>query len=322
MLVLLNSKIGILLINLGTPDTPAVADVRKYLNEFLSDPRVIELPLILRWLLLKVIILPFRSKKSAAAYNAIWQDGGSPLLINSIAMKTQLQILLGSQYKVALGMRYGSPNIASAITELEREGLTQISIVPLFPQYASAVSGSALQEAIQIYAKNKIITPFKIISEFFDHPEYIKSLANSIQPYLHDNHEFLLMSYHGLPEHQLINPGISCYRTKCLQTSNLLATALGLPATKWGASFQSRLGKLPWIKPYTDEVLIELRERGINNLLVCCPSFTVDCLETLEEIGIRAKKQWQQLGGAKLELIPCLNDHPDWINALKIIALH
>lgn len=318
----LSNKIGVLLINLGTPDTPKVADVRKYLREFLFDPRVIELPLVFRWLLLKLFILPFRSKKSALAYNSIWQDDGSPLLINSLAMQTQLQKLLGNEYKVVLGMRYGTPNITTAIAELERENLKQVVIVPLFPQYASAVSGSALQEAIQIYAKNKVIMPFKIISEFFDHPEYIKSLTNSIQPYLHSDYEFLLMSYHGLPERQLINPGISCYRTKCLQTSNLLAARLELTAEKWGVSFQSRLGKLPWIKPYTDEVLIELRERGINNLLVCCPSFTADCLETLEEIGIRARKQWQELGGSKFELIPCLNDHPDWINALKIIALY
>jgi ferrochelatase len=322
VLAQLSSKVGVLLINLGTPDSPSITDVRKYLQEFLSDPRVIELPSILRWLLLKLIILPFRSKKSAEAYHAIWQDEGSPLFINSHKIQNNLQMLLGNEYKVVLGMRYGKPNIAQAIDELDREDIQRVAIVPLFPQYASAVSGSALQEVLDVYAKKKVITPFKIICEFFDHPEYIKSLANSVRPYLLDDHEFLLMSYHGLPERQLINPGINCYRTKCLQTSNLLAAALNLPAGQWGVSFQSRLGKLPWIKPYTEEFLLELRARGINNLLVCCPSFVADCLETLEEIGIRAKKQWQQLGGGKFELIPCLNSQPDWISALKTIALH
>lgn len=320
--MLLNNKIGILLINLGTPDSPSVPDVRRYLREFLSDPRVIELPSILRRLLLELIILPFRSKKSAEAYKSIWQANGSPLLINSVAIRDQLQALLGDEYKVALGMRYGTPNIVTAITELDRFESEQVIIIPLFPQYASAVSGSALQEAIQVYAKRKVITPFRIISEFFEHPEYIKSLANSIQPYLRTDYDFLLMSYHGLPERQLINPGISCYRTKCLETSNLLAAALKLPEEKWCVSFQSRLGKLPWIKPYTEEILIKLRERGVNNLLVCCPSFVADCLETLEEIGIRAARQWKQLGGSKFELIPCLNSSPDWINVLKAIALH
>ncbi len=326
MLVLLNNnvskKIGVLLINLGTPDSPSVKDVRKYLREFLYDPRVIELPSFLRWLLLKLVILPFRTRKSSEAYKAIWEKEGSPLLINSLKIQTQLQELLGNTYKVVLGMRYGTQNIATAISQLETEDLQQISIVPLFPQYASAVSGSALQNVLEIYAKNKVIIPFKVISDFYYHPEYIKSLANSIRPYLTADYEFLLMSYHGLPERQLINPGISCYKTKCLQTSDLLATALELPEKKWSASFQSRLGRLPWIQPYTDEVLVELRERGISNLLICCPSFVADCLETLEEIGIRAKEQWQQLGGNKFELIPCLNAHPDWIKALKVIALH
>lgn len=319
----LSNKTGILLINLGTPNSPSVADVRRYLREFLYDPRVIELPTILRWLLLNLIILPFRAKKSAEAYKSIWQDGGSPLLVNSLAIQYQLQTLLGDQYKVVLGMRYGTPNIATAIKELQQlESVKSISIVPLFPQYASAVSGSALQKVLQILAKDKVIMPFRIISDFFMRPEYIKALANSVQPYLDQNHDFLLMSYHGLPERQLINPGISCYRTQCLQTSNLLASELKLPDDKWSVSFQSRLGKLPWIKPYTEDVLVELRERGISNLLVCCPSFVADCLETLEEIGIRAKEQWKQLGGSKLELITCLNTHPDWINALKTIALH
>jgi ferrochelatase len=318
----LSNKTGILLINLGTPDSPSVSDVRKYLREFLSDPRVIEIPTILRWLLLRLIILPFRSKKSAEAYETIWQSDGSPLFVNSSKIQERLQSLLGNEYKVVLGMRYGTFNIATAIAELEREDIKRVAVVPLFPQYASAVSGSALQEVLDIYAKRKVITPFKIICEFFDHPEYIQSLANSVQPYIQEDHEFLLMSYHGLPERQLINPGISCYRTKCLQTSSLLAKSLNLHEDKWGVSFQSRLGKLPWIRPYTDEFLLELRERGVNNLSVCCPSFVADCLETLEEIGIRAKQQWQELGGKKFELIPCLNSHPDWIRALKTIALH
>lgn len=317
----MGSRTGILLINLGTPSDPSTRSVRKYLREFLFDPRVIELPAFFRWLLLRLIILPFRSSKSAKAYQAIWMDNGSPLLINSLKIQQQLQETLGDAYHVELGMRYGDKNIKDAIQNLKLADVNNIIVVPLFPQYASAVTGSALQKVLQLIAKDKVIDSMKIVSNFFIHEAYIKALAVSIRPYISKPYDFLLMSYHGLPERQMINPGISCYKSQCLQTSKLLAAQLQIPEDKWDVSFQSRLGRLPWIKPYTDEMLIELRQRGISKLVICCPSFIADCLETLEEIGIRAKEQWLHLGGSDLELIPCLNASPQWIDALKIIAL-
>lgn len=308
---------GILLINLGTPDDPSVASVRKYLKQFLSDPRVVELPAILRWLLLRLVILPRRAPLSASAYKSIWQSNGSPLLIHSLALRAALQQSLGANYTIALGMRYGKPSIADAVDELQMAGVDNLIVLPLFPQYASAANGSALEQTLKILAKSKVIVPFTVISDFFKDANYVEALSSSIQPYLLQEYDFLLMSYHGLPEKQLINPGISCYRTRCMRTSKLVADHLSLPETKWAVSFQSRLGRIPWIKPYTDQMLHELRERGISKLLVVCPSFVVDCLETLEEIGIRAKEQWLQMGGESLQLIPCLNAQEQWINALK-----
>lgn len=317
----MHKRTGILLINLGTPSQPSVKAVRAYLKEFLSDPRVIEIPYVFRWLLLRLFILPFRSSKSTAAYSEIWQEGGSPLLVNSLQLQKELQLALGANYQVELGMRYGQPKLHEAFLALQHHDIENIIVIPLFPQYSSAVSGSALQLVFELAAKFKVMSNMKVISNFFKHEIYIDSLAASLKPYLQQPYDYLLMSYHGLPERQMINPGISCYRTQCVQTSSFLAEKLGLADNHWSVSFQSRLGKLPWIKPYTDEVLVELRQKGVTKLLVCCPSFVVDCLETLEEIGIRARQQWLQLGGTSLELIPCLNAAPHWVQALKTIVL-
>lgn len=316
----LNSLTGVLLINLGTPADPSIKAVRKYLTQFLSDPRVVELPYILRKLLLHVVILPFRSKKSAHAYASIWQQAGSPLLINSLAMCTALQQSLGSDYKVVLGMRYGAPSIQDALNELLQASISRLIILPLFPQYASAANGSALQQTLQFIAARKEILPFTVINDFYKDPGYIQACAANIQPYLKDTDAYVLMSYHGLPERQLINPGENCYKTKCFTTAALIADQLALAQDKWGVSFQSRLGKLPWIKPYTEDMLIELRSKGIDNLLVTCPSFVADCLETLEEIGLRAQQQWLTLGGTKFTFVPSLNANATWIKALQAMV--
>jgi len=319
----LNNPIGVLLLNLGTPDNCSVTAVAKYLNQFLSDPRVIELPAILRWLLVKFIIVPFRSAKSAHAYREIWQADGSPLLINSELLRTVLAEKLNSDdnknYIVTLGMRYGKPDINTALRQLEKLAVEKIIVIPLFPQYSSAATGSALEQVLQIIAKFKVIPEIAVITAYFQNADFIQALTNSIQPYITSDFEYLLMSYHGLPERQMLHSG--CYKTQCLQTSNLVAKSLNLAESAWGYSFQSRLGRLPWIRPYTDEVLIELRQRGIKNLVICCPSFVVDCLETLEEIGMRALQQWQVLGGQTLTLVPCLNAQPSWVNALEAMVL-
>jgi ferrochelatase len=313
----LSNRTGVLLLNLGTPDNPRPGAVARYLRQFLTDPRVIELPSLLRSLLVNCIIIPTRSRKSAHAYQQIWQQDGSPLLINSQLICKQLAQELGANYLVQLGMRYGSPSIANALQVLQAANVQEIVVLPLFPQYSSAASGSALQETLQCIAKLKVIPKVRVVTEFYQDPRYIQALAQSIKPHITYDYDYLLMSYHGLPERQMLHS--SCYRDQCLQTSNLLAAELGLPAAKWSLSFQSRLGRLPWIQPYTDEVLQQLSARGVRKLVICCPSFVADCLETLEEIGMRARTQWQQLGGTDLRLVPCLNADPVWITTLKNI---
>lgn len=331
----LNKRTGILLLNLGTPGSCEVTDVRAYLRQFLNDPRVIELPNPWRWLLVNGWIVPFRAKKSAAAYAKIWQPEGSPLLINSILLKQNLQRKLGSDYIISLGMTYGNPSIKSAISELLDAKVHKILVMPLFPQYASSSSGAALEQMFNILAKVKVIPSIEVKPEFYQESNFIEALSVSIKPYLKTDFDFLLMSYHGLPERQMQHqtcdlnqpcPGITkqnqnCYRAQCYQTSRLLAKNLNLADNKWGVSFQSRLGRLPWIKPYTDQYLIELRERNVKNLVVCCPSFVADCLETLEEIGIRAAEQWHSLGGESLKLVPALNAQDKWIESLAKILI-
>ncbi|HSX20433.1 MAG TPA: ferrochelatase [Gammaproteobacteria bacterium] len=312
--------IGVLLINLGTPTAAEPKAVRKYLRQFLFDPRVIELPTLLRWALVNLLIVPMRSKKSAHAYASIWQAEGSPLLINTQRLAIALQNALGTGYAVTIGMRYGQPSIKHAIKKLYATGISKLLVVPLFPQYCSATNGSALEQSLKIIARAKEIVPSIFIRDFDEEFAYVQALATTVRPFLATQHDFILMSYHGLPERQLINPGISCYKTKCMRNAAQIADQLQLPLNKWAVSFQSRLGKLPWIKPYTDQMLIDLRAKGVKNLLVVCPSFIVDCLETLEEIGIRAKQQWLDLGGTSLQLIPCLNAQPHWVASLESIV--
>lgn len=299
------NKIGILLINLGTPQSYSVRDVRSYLREFLGDYRVINLPAIIRWPLVNLVITPFRAPKSAEAYKSIWTPQGSPLLVNSLAISNKTQEYLGDKYIVSLGMRYGKPSINTALASMY--GVKKIIIIPLFPQYSSAATGSAIEYTKKILAKWRIIPDIEIKRDFHDSPDFIAALAEINRP---EPDNFLLMSYHGLPEK---HPDSKLYKEQCYRTSELLAAKLNLHQGQWEVSFQSRLGKTPWIKPYTDEMLKELRAKGINNINICCPSFVADCLETLEEIGIQAKKQWQQLGGSNFKLLPCLNSNSKFI---------
>lgn len=323
-------KKGILLINLGTPDKPDKKSVRRYLREFLNDPRVIDLPFVARWLLLHLIILPFRPKQSAAAYQKIWTDLGSPLLVHGNELKNALALKLGENYEVDLGMRYGNPSIEAAFHKLKN--CYEIIILPLFPQYSSAATGSAIEESIKLIAKKWNIPQITIINSFYNHPEFISTYAEIIKENTENN--FILFSYHGLPERHInksqcnakcdrINScpkidenNIFCYRAQCYTTSDLLAKSLNLKKNQYKTSFQSRLGRTPWIKPYTDLILSELIHQGVRNLSVVCPSFIADCLETIEEMGIRAREDWQALGGDNFKLIPCLNSHPSWVTAV------
>jgi ferrochelatase len=326
-------KRGLLLINLGTPNSTEIADVSRYLRVFLTDKRVIDIPALIRYLLVYVLIVPFRSKKSAHAYKAIWTEQGSPLLLHSQNLVNHLQKTMGAEYKIALGMRYGNPSITNALNDLK--GCKSITILPLYPQYSSSATGSSIDEVMRIISTYEVIPSLNIIRDFYHHPAYISTQAQIIKMHLPE-HDHLLFSYHGIPERQIhkagceqvcaeVCPPISennqgCYKAQCHQTTQLLAKELKLNPNQYSTAFQSRLGKTPWIKPYTEEILAELAAKGIKNLVISCPSFVADCLETLEEIGIRARTQWQKLGGEQFTMIPCLNDTPQWITAITSIV--
>jgi protoporphyrin/coproporphyrin ferrochelatase len=319
-------KKGILLINLGTPHQPDTHHVRQYLGEFLMDPFVIDIPYLLRLILVKGIILRTRPKQSAHAYQKIWTDEGSPLLIHSKKLTQKLRESLDENYVVALGMRYANPSIESVITPLLE--CDSIHIIPLFPQYSTATTQSAIEKAQKELKKKNYNGRLIITQDFYHHPAFINGLAQTIiENKQEDAH--LLFSYHGLPVKQINKtarcknvcnrqdacPNVSadnhnCYRAQCYATTEGVAKTLGIDISNYSVSFQSRLGKLPWIQPYTTEMLDVLAKKGIKKLDVVCPSFFVDCLETLEEIGIQAKEQWIESGGTDLRLIPCLNDHP------------
>ncbi|MCH9716380.1 MAG: ferrochelatase [Gammaproteobacteria bacterium] len=327
-------KKGLLLIQLGTPEASTPSSVRQYLRLFLSDKRVITLPAPLRYLLLYCIILPTRSKRSAKAYQAIWTDKGSPLRVLTHKLSNQLQNKLSTTHHVATGMRYGEPSLEKALDSLAH--CDEITILPLYPQYASSTTGSSI-EAVFKYFKNKPIFPtLHIIRDFYAHPAFVKAQSMQIMPYIKKSFDHCLFSYHGLPVQHIkatgcnavcdnacpepSNTNSACYRAQCFETSRLLANYLDLKPNQYTTAFQSRLGKTPWIEPYTDKILEQLAKAGVKDLLIACPSFVTDCLETLEEIGIEAEKNWQTLGGKTLTLIPCLNDEPHWVDALVEIT--
>lgn len=327
---------GILLINLGTPNAPTTTAVRQYLREFLKDPYVIDINPIGRWLLVNFIIAPFRSPKSAKAYREVWMEEGSPLLVYSEQLQDKLHLTLANDIDVVLGMRYGNPSIESAVQKLRDHD--HIIVIPLYPQYANASSKTAIEAVCIAFDKHHPSANITFLPSFYDHPEYIKATAAVAQEALSDfQFDHLLMSYHGLPVRQLpcahdtvrqcvsqeqVCPDVSdqyplCYRAHCYATSRELAAALSLSDDQWSVSFQSRLGRTPWIKPYTDFHIPILLEQGIKRLAVISPSFVADCLETVEEIGIRLRQQFMAGGGKSFCLIPSLNDHDVWVEALQ-----
>ena len=311
--------IGILLINLGTPDAPTVNAVRRYLREFLTDPRVVNLSFLPRWLLVNVIIAPFRAYSSAKLYKSIWQAAGSPLLLNSQKLQNKISQQLGGGYVVELGMRYGAPSIKQALKNLMQHNCRKIIVLPLFPQYSNAATGSAIAKTLFELQQYWHIPEIKVYKDFYDRPEYIYSLSNSTKKSLHKiKFDHLLFSYHGLPANA---DGAEYYRVQCYATTRLVAAELGLAAKQYGTAFQSRLGRLPWITPYMELVLEELAKSGVKNLAVVCPSFVADCLETIEEIGIKARNRWQELGGDNFHLVPCLNDTATWVNNITKLFL-
>ena len=330
-------KTGCLLVNLGTPDEPTPSAVRRYLREFLGDPRVLTLPAPIRWLLLNLVILPTRPRRTAAAYRAIWTRQGSPLRVHSEALRDGVATALGEDFRVELAMRYGKPSIASALAALERAGVERVVVLPLFPQYASSVTASAAAEVTRVLQAASDPPLLEILGAFYDEPEFVSCWAAlAREPLVDFGPDHVLFSFHGLPENQirasdrtrghcLAKPDCCsasgadiarCYRAQCVSTAERLRQALELPRDKTSSAFQSRLGPTPWIRPFTDEELPLLRKRGVKRLAVFCPSFVSDCLETLEEVGIRLREQWRSLGGEDLWLAPCLNGDPRFAEAV------
>jgi ferrochelatase len=334
-------KTGILLINLGTPDSPSTPDVRKYLKEFLNDPRVIDISPAMRWSLVNLIIVPFRSPKSAKLYSEIWrEDGTSPLLYYSIKQKELLQQLMGTDYIVELAMRYQSPSIESALDKFRRPDVSKIIVFPLFPQYASASTGSVVEKVMKVIKDWQVYPELKFTGSFCDNDNFIKAFAEVGKKYNHAAYDHILFSFHGLPERQILKADQSnhclkngccstlneknafCYRAQCHSTARLLAEELNMPEEKYTISFQSRLGKTPWIKPYTDDIIRERAKAGDKKILVFAPAFVSDCLETIQEIGIEYNKLFREIGGEKIDLVESLNDSPRWIETMKRILLN
>jgi len=325
---------AVLLVNLGSPDSPAVGDVRRYLNEFLMDERVIDKPWLLRRLIVGLILIS-RPKESAHAYSIVWTKEGSPLIASSKRIQALLQARL--TVPVELAMRYQNPSIPDAIKKLAAKGVTEVLLIPLFPHFAMSSFETAVVRVREVVAE--LAPQMKVVVQppYFADPDYLAALVASAEPLLKSGYDHLLFSFHGIPERHLYKSDptgcnclrvsqccelpspahATCYRAQCFKTVAGFVKLAGIPPEKYSVSFQSRLGEDPWLKPYTDFELQILPKRGVKKLLVICPAFVSDCLETIEEIGIRGRDTFMQAGGAAFAQIPCLNEHPRWIETLE-----
>ena len=311
---MIENKIGILITNIGTPDLPTTAAVRRYLKQFLSDKRVVEIPKAVWLPILYGVILPFRSKKSAKLYQKIWTNQGSPLLYNS---KLLTQKLIHSlNLPIELGMHYGEPSIPHALNALQQRNVNKILVVPLFPQYSATTSAGTFDLVARTLQKWRVVPEIRTIMDYADHPLYIKALAESIlnsKVPIEDGH--LLFSFHGIPKKytSLGDP----YQSRCEKTVALLTRRLGIKRSSFSLTFQSRLGRAEWLQPYTDQTFQSLPQSGVKKIQVICPGFSVDCLETLEEISIRGKEQFLRNGGQNFHYIPALNDDKNQVELLS-----
>lgn len=328
-------KRGIVLMNLGSPDSFRVKDVKKYLHEFLMDPRVIDIPYLQRLLLVKGIIVPFRASKSAEAYKSIWWKEGSPLIELTKQLQSAVQQHLNDP--VTIAMRYGNPSPRAAYEELLNKvsELEEVILVPLYPHYAMSSYETAVEYMKEVHAKGKYTFRLTILRPYYNHPDYIQAMVENMKPYLEKPFDHIVFSYHGVPARHIKKSDITgrhclqrenccavnseahsfCYRHQCFTTTKLIASQLNLPDEKYSVTFQSRLGK-GWLEPFTDIRLAQLPREGIKKLLILCPAFVSDCLETLEEIAIRGKETFLQAGGETYTMIPCLNVHPLWVSAV------
>ena len=317
------ARTAVLLCNLGTPDEPTPAALRRYLAEFLGDPRVVEIPRPVWLLILHGIILRVRPKKSAAKYAGIWMPEGSPLKVWTEKQATLLRGYLGErghQLTVRYAMRYGNPSIASVMDELQAEGVTRVLVLPAYPQYSGTTTASVV-DGIMNWARNvRHLPELRFVNRYHDDAGYIQALARTIRAHWAANGQGdqLVMSFHGVPERtlQLGDP----YHCECHKTARLLAEQLGLAKDRYKVTFQSRFGKAKWLEPYTEPTLIELAQKGLKSVDVVCPGFTSDCLETLEEINMEAREAFLHAGGERFGYVPCVNDHPEWIRALANVA--
>ncbi|MDA7087115.1 ferrochelatase [Pseudomonas sp. SA3-5] len=332
------SNHALLLVNLGSPASTEVADVRRYLNQFLMDPYVVDLPWPLRRLLVSLILIK-RPAASAHAYASIWWEDGSPLVV----LSKRLQQAMQAQWRqgpVELAMRYGEPSIETVLNRLAAQGIKQVTLAPLYPQFADSTTTTVIEEAKRVVRAGNLDMHFALLAPFYDQPEYLEALVDSARPYLEQDFDHLLLSFHGLPERHLrkLDPGkhclqgpdccrtappevlATCYRAQCMRSAAAFAERMGLRPDQWSVAFQSRLGRDKWIEPYTENRLEELAGQGVKKLLVMCPAFVADCIETLEEIGDRGLEQFQAAGGESLQLVPCLNDHPSWAVALNALC--
>jgi ferrochelatase len=332
---------GLLLVNLGTPDDTSPAAVRRYLREFLADPRVLDINAALRWALLNLVILPTRPRKSAEAYQKIWGERGSPLLFHGQDLAAAVRARLGADWAVELGMRYQKPSLASAMERLHAAGADRIIVFPLYPQYSASSTGSSVEEIYRLASRPWVTPTLSFVEPFYDDPGFIEAFAAQGRPVLEAQRpDYVLMSFHGLPERhmrkadesgrhclasdgccaQIVAVNRHCYRAQCYATARALAARLALSDGSWSVTFQSRLGRTPWVRPYTDVVLPELAAAGKKRVVVFCPAFVADCLETLEEIGIRAERDFKAAGGDSLALVPSLNASPRWVDTVVAMA--
>lgn len=326
---------AVLLVNLGSPAQPQTKEVRSYLNQFLMDKYVIQLPWPLRRLLVSLFILPSRSKKSALYYKSVWSTKGSPLIVLSKQLKLALQAQLN--YPVEMAMRYGNPSIESRLLHLAKQvNISEVLLIPLYPHYAESTVTTAITEAKRVIEQHKLKFKLNIVPPFYNNPSYISALVNGAKPYLQQPYDYLLFSYHSLPEAHITQLDKSnkhclkitdcckqtnavhktCYRHQVMLSTNSFATLAGLNKQKYSLAFQSSLGKAKWLAPSTEDSLRKLAQNGAKKVLVICPSFVTDCLETLGEIKIRGQTVFKKAGGESLTLIPCLNSQPEWIKAL------
>lgn len=318
------AKVGVLVTNLGTPQAPQKRQLRAYLKQFLSDPRVVEVPRLLWWFILHGVILNIRPARSAAAYRTVWTERGSPLLFHTQDQAAALQASMSGQFGdrvlVSFAMRYGAPSIPDVVQHMLEQGVRKLLVLPLYPQYSGATTGSTFDALAADFTRRRCLPELRFVSHYHDHPAYIKALADSIRNYRaeHGSADKLLFSYHGVPQRYL-DEG-DPYHCECIKTARLVAEQLGLHEADYLTTFQSRFGREQWLKPYTDETLKGLPGQGVTSVQVICPGFAADCLETLEEIGVENRDYFLAAGGQHYAYIPCLNSAPEHIAALAELA--